>query len=46
MKGFVGIGEQLPLLRHLLCQLHTYIPSPGRPLIHKAETVFQERQLF
>lgn len=46
MKGFVGIGEQLPFTKTLgLPAAYVYSISM-KTLIHKAETIFQARTMF
>jgi len=46
MKRFLGIGEQLPFTKTLaLPAAHIYSLSV-KTLIHKAETIFQERPMF
>lgn len=46
MKGFVGVGEQLPITKTLALP-GAYIYSINmKNLIHKAETIFKGRQMF
>lgn len=46
MKGFVGIGEQLPFTKTLVLPAAYIYSISMKTLIHKAETIFQEGQCF
>lgn len=46
MKGFVRIGEQLPFTKTLALPAAYIYSISMKTLIHKAETIFQERPMF